>query len=280
MNILTDVLSLIRRSIYAKKALPDDVLILGTNEQPEMTGVASPIPYKSIKVIKIKDFNVAADHCDHANSPAVPASGTGQVYQKTVSDEATDECTVFFRSLKSLSSNLTLANSVDDDYVEITTTGEPNTAANVGGGAQIFKDKVGETLNLRTLVQGSNVTIAQGVNGITISVADARPYKSYVALLNQTGSNAPVATILENTTGNTIVWTRTGSGLYRGTWGSALPDQEKVILNPILGNLKNQTVVINIFGATTSLFSLSTKEEASLADSVLLRTGIEIRIYP
>ena len=31
MNILTDVLSLIRRSVYAKKALPDDVLILGTH---------------------------------------------------------------------------------------------------------------------------------------------------------------------------------------------------------------------------------------------------------
>ena len=53
MNILTDVLSLIKRSVFAKKADLDDVLILGVNEEPDMTGVASPIPYKSIKVITL-----------------------------------------------------------------------------------------------------------------------------------------------------------------------------------------------------------------------------------
>ena len=94
MNILTDVLSLIKRSVFAKKASLDDVLILGVNEQPEMTGVASPIPYKSIKVIKVRDLKVAAEHCGQANSPATPAAGTGQVYQKTVSDEVEETCTV------------------------------------------------------------------------------------------------------------------------------------------------------------------------------------------
>jgi hypothetical protein len=169
MNILTDVLSLIRRNVFAKIANPDDVLVLGVNEEPNMTGVASPIPYKSIKVIKVRDFKVAAEHCDHANSPANPAAGTGQIYQKTVSDEVTEKCTVYFRSIKSLSSNLTLATSSDDSYVEITTTGEPNTAANVGSGVEVWKDKVGETLNFRTLVQGSNITIGQSTNTLVIN---------------------------------------------------------------------------------------------------------------
>ena len=169
MNILTDVLSLIRRGIFAKIAGPEDYLVLGVNEEPDMTGVASPIPYRSIKLIKVRDFKVAANHCAHANSPLAPAAGTGQVYQKTVVDPTTLECTVYFRSLKSLSSNLTLAESADDDYVEITTTGEPNTAANVGSGAKVWKNKVGETLNFRTLVEGSGVTIAESTNEITIS---------------------------------------------------------------------------------------------------------------
>ena len=56
MNILTDVLSLLRRGVFAKKAEPNDVLVLGVNEEPDMTGVASPIPYKSVKLIKIKDL--------------------------------------------------------------------------------------------------------------------------------------------------------------------------------------------------------------------------------
>lgn len=287
MNILTDVLSLIRRSIFAKKAELDDVLILGTNEEPDMTGVASPIPYKSIKVIKVRDFKVAAENCNHANSPAEPAAGTAQVYQKTESSEVTETCTVFFRSLKSLSSNLTLANSSDDNYVEITTSGEPNTAANVGGGAGLFKDKVGETLNFRSIVQGTNVTVSQSQNEITINSTGGRPYTSYTALLTQTGTNAPVATILENTTGNTIVWTRTNTGMYKGTWGSAIADVNKLYFAPAFGQLKNQTVVINIYSANTTLFQLSTQDTQGgalstgvLADGALLRTGVEIRIYP
>tara|TARA_R110000787_G_scaffold38196_2_gene96458 strand:+ start:6606 stop:7205 length:600 start_codon:yes stop_codon:yes gene_type:complete len=159
MNILTDVLSLIRRGIFAKKAELDDVLILGVNEEPDMTGIASPIPYKNIKVIKVRDFKVAAEHCAHANSPAVPSTGTAQVYQKTVTDEVTEECTVYFRSLKSLSSNLTLAISVDDDYVEITTTGEPNTAANLGSGSGVWASKVGETLNFKSLISADSTLI-------------------------------------------------------------------------------------------------------------------------
>jgi|TARA_R110000796_G_scaffold185_15_gene772 hypothetical protein len=159
MNILTDVLSLIRRGIFAKKAELDDVLILGVNEEPDMTGIASPIPYKNVKVIKVRDFKVAAEHCAHANSPAVPSTGTAQVYQKTVTDEVTEECTVYFRSLKSLSSNLTLAISVDDDYVEITTTGEPNTAANLGSGSGVWASKVGETLNFKSLISADSTLI-------------------------------------------------------------------------------------------------------------------------
>ena len=280
MNILTDVLSLIRRSVFAKKAELDDVLILGVNEKPDMTGVASPIPYKSVKVIKVRDFKVAAEHCAHANSPANPAAGTAQVYQKTESDDVEETCTVFFRSLKSLSSNLTLANSSDDNYVELTTSGEPNTAANVGSGSQIFKDKVGETLNFRSIVQGTNVTVSQSQNEITINSTGGRPYTSYTALLNQSGTGAPVATVLENTTGNTLVWTRTTTGMYRGTWGTALADMDKVFFAPAQGNLKNQTVVVNVFSATTASFQLSTQENGSLGDSELIRTGIEIRIYP
>jgi hypothetical protein len=157
MNILTDVLSLIKRGIFAKTADLDDVIILGVNQEPDMTGIASPIPYKNIKLIKVRDFKVAAEHCAYSNSPAIPPAGTGQVYQKTVSDDVTEECTVYFRSLKSLSSNLTLAISVDDDYVELTTTGEPNTAANVGSGIGVWANKVGETLNFKSLTSSDSI---------------------------------------------------------------------------------------------------------------------------
>ena len=174
MNILTDVLSLIRRRQFVKAAKLDDVIVLGINEEPDMTGIASPIPYKSIKLIKVKDFKVAAEHCGHDNSPEVPESRTGQVYQKTEVDPITEKCTVFFRPLKSMSANLTLDISADDNYVEITTTGEPNNGANVGTGAEVFKDKVGELLNFRSLTStNSSINITTGVDEIDLIVSGA-----------------------------------------------------------------------------------------------------------
>ena len=170
MNILTDVLSLIRRGIFAESALPDDVLVLGVNEEPDMLGIASPIPYKSVKVIKVKDLKVVGEPCTYVNSPTTPIAGSGQVYRKTEIDAITNACTVYFRSLKSMSTNLTFATSADDTYIEMTTTGEPNLAANVGTGIGIWKDKVGETLNFKSLVSADNsVIITETANEINLA---------------------------------------------------------------------------------------------------------------
>jgi hypothetical protein len=334
MNILTDVLSLIRRSQFVKKADLNDVLVLGTNEEPEMTGVASPIPYKSIKIIKVRDLKVAAEHCAHANSPATPAAGTGQVYQKTVSDEVLETCTVFYRSLKSLSSNLTLATSADDNYIEITTSGEPNTAANVGSGVGIWKDKVGETLNFRSLVGGSNVNISQSGNEITISATGggsgeantasnvggdagvfkqktgvdlefrtlrspdntlsiaqnsnhvdiSLPYTYAEMLIEQTGSSAPTANILHNSTGKTFTFARTGAGLYDLTYSSAVADADKVVIN--IGMVfKNRYAYAHVYDPGNDGFKISSMLHSpsggsTLGDDILYRTPLTIKIYP
>jgi len=47
--------------------------------------------------------------------------------------------------------------------------------------------------------------------------------KRYVALLTQTGTDAPVATVLENTLGGEVVWTYNGPGDYTGTLAGAFP---------------------------------------------------------
>jgi len=44
---------------------------------------------------------------------------------------------------------------------------------------------------------------------------DKRNYKVYKALLTQTSTGAPTATVLENNIGN-IVWARTSEGIYTG----------------------------------------------------------------
>src|SRR5688572_16305439 len=54
-----------------------------------------------------------------------------------------------------------------------------------------------------------------------VQVQNLRHYKVYVALLTQTGTSAPVATVLENTLGGTVVWARGGTGEYTGTLAGA-----------------------------------------------------------
>ena len=51
-------------------------------------------------------------------------------------------------------------------------------------------------------------------------------YKVYTALLTQTGTNAPVATVLENTLGNDIIWSYSGTGSYLGTLAGAFTSQK------------------------------------------------------
>lgn len=55
------------------------------------------------------------------------------------------------------------------------------------------------------------------------SSSDSRPYKVYTALLTQIGAEAPVPTVLENTLGGIINWTRDSAGNYIGTLNNAFP---------------------------------------------------------
>lgn len=57
--------------------------------------------------------------------------------------------------------------------------------------------------------------------------------KSYVALLTQSGTDAPVATVLENTLGGTVVWTRDSAGVYIGTLASAFTENKTYITGMI-----------------------------------------------
>lgn len=57
------------------------------------------------------------------------------------------------------------------EYV-LQTPGETNLGANVGAGVGlVFRDKTGVTLNFKTLIAGAGITIVNGADDITISVA-------------------------------------------------------------------------------------------------------------
>ena len=56
-----------------------------------------------------------------------------------------------------------------------------------------------------------------------LNYLDAGGVKVYRALLTQSGTDAPVATVLENTLGGTVAWSRLDTGKFDGTLVGAFP---------------------------------------------------------
>lgn len=77
------------------------------------------------------------------------------------------------------------------------------------------------TLKLNISGQETEMTVEDFKTAIVPAPVET-PYKIYRALLTQTGGQAPVATVLENTLG-TIVWSYVAPGLYLGTLNGAFP---------------------------------------------------------
>jgi hypothetical protein len=119
----------------------------------------------------------------------------------------------------------------------------------------------------------SNLTVTESING-----APVVPYKKYVALISQTGTNDPTLSILENTIGD-IVWTRAAGGVYQGVLFNAFIDDFKTYVN-IQQNLQNLGGVNYITWFDGSTIQIDTLDATFTSnDTLLLYTTIEIRYY-
>jgi lysophospholipase L1-like esterase len=137
-------------------------------------------------------------------------------------------------------------------------------------------DNGNDPLQVAGTISASPATLSNQV--VVKSQLDAvKPYKVYTALLSQTGTSAPTATVLENTLGGTVVWTRNITGNYTGTLGGIF-----------LSNKTYYSVITNMggFGFISGLQSdgsnnvlLTTGLGTNPSDNVLSNTSIEIRVY-
>lgn len=101
--------------------------------------------------------------------------------------------------------------------------------------------------------------------------------KMYVALLNQTGTDAPVATVLVNTLGGTVVWTRDGGGIYYGTLVGAFTANKTAI---IIGASFSGALAYGSRRESADAIIVNTSESGSDSDSVLDNTTIQIIVFP
>ena len=107
---------------------------------------------------------------------------------------------------------------------------------------------------------------------------DPRPYKVYTALLTQSGTNAPVATVLENTLGVTVVWTRIAVGSYRATPSSSIFLGDKTFY---IFNSNNQGSGFEVNSSLNDINDLRiyTVDVGELVDGSLDNLPVEVRVY-
>lgn len=104
--------------------------------------------------------------------------------------------------------------------------------------------------------------------------------KKYIALLTQTGTNAPTATVLENSLGGTVVWTRTGAGDYLGTLTGAFSQTKTHIIFQAYQDVSGNNINTIARQDNDKIF-INTRDGAGAgADDILYYTSIEIKVYP
>jgi hypothetical protein len=120
---------------------------------------------------------------------------------------------------------------------------------------------------------------------------DNHNIKVYRALLTQSGTNAPVATVLENTLGGTPVWSRTNIGRYVATLANAFPNSKTIVraipslpeTNQAWGKFdiyrtNNDTITLNVIEVDLSVPGGTYTDISALASSQWM--PIEILVYP
>lgn len=97
----------------------------------------------------------------------------------------------------------------------------------------------------------------------------------YVASLSQTGSANPVVEEMQNTTGETVTWTRVGAGQYQAAFSDAILAAETttVITGQTVGFVKGYRQDLQHIRVDTFTYL------GAAYDNLLMETVVEIKIY-
>lgn len=101
----------------------------------------------------------------------------------------------------------------------------------------------------------------------------------YRALLTQSGTNPPVATVLQNTIGS-IVWTRNNAGIYTGTLANAFTANKTMVFFQASIDAQNANLNSGWWGTASTIQVKSGDTSGALSDGLLVTVPIEILVYP
>ena len=98
-------------------------------------------------------------------------------------------------------------------------------------------------------------------------------------MLTQAGTAVPVATVLQNTTGGTIAWTRVSVGRYVATITNATYTANKTSSIVTSGGNNDFMLKPALFSNTTFEFFNLDLSDNQTSDTIAGTTTVEIRIY-
>jgi hypothetical protein len=104
--------------------------------------------------------------------------------------------------------------------------------------------------------------------------------KIYTALLTQSGSGAPSATILGTNEIGSIVWTRNGVGDYTGTLTGAFTANKTFIMVQRGGDTGTGYINPWSFWADANSINIAVLDNINAATDGFTNMAIEIRVYP
>jgi len=108
----------------------------------------------------------------------------------------------------------------------------------------IWFDKPNRLKEIFSKLLGITNDLQEQINNLPSGGGESE-YKTYVALLNQSDTNAPVPTILENITIGTITWSRVSTGVYEATWSGGNLSVANCIIPVLLGQIPSATLSFN-----------------------------------
>lgn len=118
------------------------------------------------------------------------------------------------------------------------------------------------------------IALSDNFENMQLGKVSPRPYKTYAALLTQTGTAAPVATVMENGIG-AIVIARTGVGVYTMTLTGAFTTGKTAVNISHMGAGKVTAAL-----TSANVITISTVDATPVAaDAILNGTLVEVRVY-
>jgi hypothetical protein len=195
------------------------------------------------------------------NTASNLSGGEGIFAQKVLED-------LQFKSLVA-GTNISLTSAANTITIDAVSIGEANTASNVGGGNEVFKQKALEDLQFRTLVAGPNVTIVADTDTLTISAASGGGSSLSV---RDEGSIVSSAVTELNFTGTGVAATQTSPGVIEVAVSTGIGGSDE--LTKVSSNDTTAGYLLDKLQAGSNI-SITEQNNASNETLLIDVTGIE-----